>query len=205
MSCIACNQFKGSDLSSLDHPILPFCFFDIRVSKEALKSFILRKKGLFDQPRTLGEHLRNRRLELGFRQEDVAVQLGTLREVYERWERDERTPVVSEWPGILSFLGYYPDPEETTANLVLKTRRYRGMDQKRLAQVIGVIHQRLRDWELGKSQPTAEQINQLKQIAGELLPSYGNRQPQLHNPRASSEDSCYTPKTAKHNITPISP
>ena len=73
----------------------------------AFKAFILRKKGVILAPLTLGEHLRNRRLRLDLRQEDVARQLGTLREVYERWERDERQPVVSEWPGILSFLGYY--------------------------------------------------------------------------------------------------
>ena len=75
------------------------------------------------QPKTLGEHLRNRRLAMGMRQEDVARQLGTLREVYERWERDERQPVISEWPGILSFLGYYPFGQETTADLVMKARR----------------------------------------------------------------------------------
>ena len=69
------------------------------MSPEAFKAFILRKKGVIPLPQTLGEHLRNRRSVLDFRQEDVARQLGTLREVYERWERDERQPVVSKWPG----------------------------------------------------------------------------------------------------------
>lgn len=101
------------------------------------------------QPGTLGEHLLNRRLALGLRQKDVAEQLGTIREVYERWERDEREPVVSEWPGILDFLATYPFPAKTSAGLVLKARRYQGADQKRLAKVVGVIHQKLRRWERG--------------------------------------------------------
>lgn len=111
---------------------------------------MLRKKGMISQPRSLGQHLRNRRLMLGLSQEDVALQLGTLREVYDRWERDERQPVVSTWPGILKFLGYYPVAQQTPADLVLKVRRYRGLDQKGLAQVVGVIHQRQRRWELGQ-------------------------------------------------------
>ncbi len=38
----------------------------------------------------LGQHLRNRRQMLHLRQKAVAQQLGTLRKVYYRWERDER-------------------------------------------------------------------------------------------------------------------
>lgn len=62
---------------------LPFCFFTIRVSTQAFKAFILYKKGYIPHPQSLGEHLRNRRLVLGMRQEDVAGQIGPLREVYE--------------------------------------------------------------------------------------------------------------------------
>lgn len=132
---------------------------------EAFKAFILRKKGFVPLPQTLGDHLRNRRLLLGLRQEDVAKQFDTQREVYERWERDERQPVVSEWPGIFSFLGYYPGGGETPAELVLKARRCQGMDQKRLARRVGVIHQRLRRWEHGEDIPTSEKLEHLHSLA----------------------------------------
>ncbi len=69
-------------------------------------------------------------MTLELTQEEVAEQLGAMREIYDRWERDERQPVVSEWPNILSFLGYYPGTEKTAAELVLKVRRCQGMDQK---------------------------------------------------------------------------
>ncbi len=147
------------------HPILPFCFFTIRVSPEAFKAFVLRKKGVIPEPQTLGEHLRNRRLALGFRQEDVASQFGTLREVYDRWERDERQPVVSEWPGIIAFLGYYPFSQETAADLVLKARRCQGADQKHIANSVGVIHQRLRRWEHGSEIPDQDAMHCLARLA----------------------------------------
>ena len=135
------------------------------MSPEAFKTFILRKKGILPLPQTLGQHLRNRRLVLGLRQEDVAAQFGTLREVYERWERDERQPVVSEWPAIITFLGYYPAREENAADLVLKARRCRGMDQKALARKVGVIHQRLRRWEHGQEIPIFDDLKHLQSLA----------------------------------------
>ena len=142
-----------------------------------MKAFILRKKGLLNEPRTLGEHLRNRRLSLGLRQVDVAGHLGTLREVYDRWERDERVPVVSEWPGIVSFLGYYPCPQGAPAVLVLKARRCRGADQKSMASAVGVIHQELRSWEHDQALPSEAQLERLKEIAREVasicLPASG--------------------------------
>ena len=38
----------------------------------------------------------------------LVLALRTLREVYDLRERDERDPVISEWPPILAFLGCYP-------------------------------------------------------------------------------------------------
>lgn len=132
---------------------------------DAFKAFIIRKNGIHPRPQTLGQHLRNRRLGLDLRQEDVARQLGTLREAYERWERDERQPVVSEWPGILRFLDYYPVPESTQADLVLKARRCQGVDQKTLAKAVGVIHQRLRRWQHGDEIPVASAMCRLEDFA----------------------------------------
>ncbi len=132
---------------------------------EAFYAFNLRKKGFIPQPKTLGEHLRNRRLVLDLRHADVAEQFGTLREVYERWERDERQPVVSEWPGILSFLGYYPFNLETAADLVLKARRCQGVDQKHFAILVGVIHQQLRRWKHGSEIPDQNAMHCLVRMA----------------------------------------
>ncbi len=119
---------------------------------------------MLDHPAALGEHLRNRCLNLGLRQEDVAKRLGTVREVYERWERDEREPVVSVWPLILKFLGYYPGPQKSTADLTLMARRRLGLEQKKLAERVGVIHQRLRRWEHGIETPLPAEYSRLQHL-----------------------------------------
>jgi len=155
------------------HRVLPFCYFDLRVPAEALNAFILRKKGMTEQPKTLGEHLRNRRLVLGLRQEDVAERLGTMREVYERWERDEREPVVSVWPLVLAFLGYYPGPQESFADMTLMARRTLGLEQKKLAEQVGVIHQRLRRWEHGAETPSPPELARLKGLLAEPMRAAG--------------------------------
>lgn len=144
---------------------MPFCFFAIKVSPEAFKTFILRKKGVIPLPQTLGQHLRNRRLVLGFRQEDVARRFGTLREVYDRWERDERQPVVSEWPGILSFLGYYPGADNTPADWVLKARRILGLSQYSLGREVQAIAKDVREWEHGESEPPVPMLEKIKILA----------------------------------------
>lgn len=88
-----------------------------------------------------------------------------MREVYKRWEGDEREPVVSEWPDILRFLGYYPFEEQTPVDLVLKARRCQGVDQKTLARTFGVIHQRLRLWEHGSEIPDKGAMDHLARLA----------------------------------------
>jgi transcriptional regulator with XRE-family HTH domain len=126
----------------------------------------LRENGLVENAVKLGEHLKNRRLNLGLTQAKAAARLGVLREVYDRWERCEREPVVSVWPNIIAFLGYYPcHPVTSSASVVLMIRRVTGLDQKALARRVGVIHQELRHWERGKEQPNSEKRRKLKDIA----------------------------------------
>lgn len=106
---------------------------------------------------------------MGLRQEEVAERLGTMREVYDRWERDEREPVVSVWPLVLAFLGYYPGPEESPADMTLMVRRRLGLEQKKLAERVGVIHQRLRRWEHGQASPAPTELERLRGLLAEPI------------------------------------
>jgi transcriptional regulator with XRE-family HTH domain len=58
--------------------------------------------------RTLGEHIRTRRLDLGLRQSDVAKLLGAYTSTVNTWENGHFTPDVRFVPGIVEFLGYDP-------------------------------------------------------------------------------------------------
>ena len=89
----------------------------------------MRRNGLVENAAKLGQHLKNRRLILKLTQEQAARRIGVLREVYDRWERSEREPVVSVWPSIIAFLGSYPGhPGTSAAGLILMIRRVTGLD-----------------------------------------------------------------------------
>ncbi len=53
-----------------------------------------RPKDYSEHPKTLGEHLRKRRAELGLFQRQVANQLGASEWSYLLWENDRREPTV---------------------------------------------------------------------------------------------------------------
>ena len=144
---------------------MPFCHFFIRIPSDKLQLRDLRKKGLVESAAKLGEHLKNRRLDLGLTQAQAAARLGVLREVYDRWERNEHEPVVSVWPNIIAFLRYYPGhPVTSPSNLALMARRVTGLAQKAIARRVGVIHQEFRRWERGKALPSGGALEKLEGI-----------------------------------------
>ena len=61
-------------------------------------------------PRTLREHLKKRRCELGLFQREAALGLGVNESTYLRWENDKSHPAPSQLPRVIHFLGYDPNP-----------------------------------------------------------------------------------------------
>jgi transcriptional regulator with XRE-family HTH domain len=151
------------------HRVLPFCHFKLSISAHQFMSFNLRRKGMVSIPKSLGEHLKNRRLQLGLTQKKAAAQLGKLRESYERWERDECAPIVSEWPSIISFLGYYPFERKTAADTCLEVRRRKGIAQHVLGADLGIAHQTIRAWEHLRANPEEAQLARLSMIAAQVF------------------------------------
>jgi transcriptional regulator with XRE-family HTH domain len=56
--------------------------------------------------RTIGDHLRKRRLDLGIRQKDVAKKLGVDETTVNNWERGRTNPTRRGMIRLLHFLGY---------------------------------------------------------------------------------------------------
>ena len=61
------------------------------------------------EPVTLGDHLRRRRLELGLYQKDVAIQIGVTASTIWNWEHGW-TVDLRFIPRVIAFLGYNPIP-----------------------------------------------------------------------------------------------
>jgi len=121
-----------------------------------LQSIPLRLKGLKPreddlEPRTLGEHIRKRRLGLGLNKKDTGRRLGVTAATITNWEKCETKPVVEHFPAILEFLGYSPFPEpQNVAEALAAKRRACGWTIRRAAAGIGVDPTSWGDWEHGK-------------------------------------------------------
>ncbi|MFO1486345.1 MAG: helix-turn-helix transcriptional regulator [Verrucomicrobiaceae bacterium] len=144
---------------------MPFCFFTIRATKTSLRLRNLTRKGFSLNPETLGQHLRSKRLLLNLTQAQVAAQLGTIREQYERWERDEIAPVASFWPRLVRHFGHYPLAVTSPADWVLKARRVNGLSQFALGRAIKVIAKTVRQWEHGETDPPIPLLEKIKVLA----------------------------------------
>ena len=98
----------------------------------------LRIKDYSKDPQSLGEHLKNRRRELGLFQREAAGRLGCDVFSYINWEKDRTRPVASRFRPIISFLGYDPTPEpQTLAGRVNAKRRTLGVTFEQVAQHLG--------------------------------------------------------------------
>ena len=89
--------------------------------------------------KTIGDHLKKRRLELGFFQRDVAVKLGVSVHTIRNWEHDRTCLSMHFIPRIIAFLGYdpHPAPRSLPEQPVAK-RRHLGLSRGLMAQRLAV-------------------------------------------------------------------
>ena len=105
-------------------------------------------------PRTLGEHLKKRRLEASLLQRDLRKRFSLEKETYANWEKDRCYPAMKHWPGIIEFLGYDPSAEAKTFGEQLAAyRRRHGLSRKMLARQLGADETTLWKWEKGLRDP----------------------------------------------------
>lgn len=145
-------------------PILPFCHFTLKASKTALRLRKLVQMGFTMKPETLGQHLLSRRLALNLTQAQAAERLNTLREQYDRWERDEVAPEISMWPRLIHFLGDYPANCQSPADWVLRARRTLGLSQFAIGRKVGIIAETIRKWEHGKAEPPQDLLSRFQEM-----------------------------------------
>jgi transcriptional regulator with XRE-family HTH domain len=148
---------------------LPFCYFTIKASKTALRFRDLVYKGFVLKPESLGQYLRSRRLVLNLTQKQAATRLNTLREQYDRWERDEAAPIISYWPRLIGFIGQYPCSVQTPSGWVLKARRLLGLSQFAFGRKVQSCAEKIRDWENGVSEPPSAMLAKIQQLSEDTL------------------------------------
>ena len=82
---------------------LPFCKSEQKTEKPKPKGYPL-------EPKTIGDHIKKRRLDLKLFQHHVAEQLGVHKTTIHNWERNFNSPDRRLVPRIIQFLRYSPFP-----------------------------------------------------------------------------------------------
>lgn len=109
---------------------------------------VLRKKGFDVDPKTLGEHIKKRRLEFGLPQREVGERLNVSVNTVLNWETGKTEPLIEFMPAIIRFLGYDPFPEPTTlSERMLAKRRVMGWSIKDASRRFGVDDGTWGEWE----------------------------------------------------------
>jgi len=136
----------------------------------ALKTPKPRNPAYPEHIKTLGDHLRARRLDLGMHQKDVAALVNATTSTITNWEKGRTSPTLELMPKVIEFLGYNPTraQEDTWGQRMKRIRIERGFSLKVLASKLGVDPQTVASWEEGRSQPDRRLIRRTTIIFGKL-------------------------------------
>jgi len=128
--------------------------------------------------KTLGDHLRKRRLDLGLLQKDIAKEIGVNKSTITNWELNHNCPELRFIPAIIEFLGYWPydTPTENLGQQIVAKRTRLGLNQKKLASRLGVDPSTLGRWENSLGQPSLRHRGRLMAfLSGQVLDENGSQ------------------------------
>ncbi|PIU56435.1 MAG: transcriptional regulator [Chloroflexi bacterium CG07_land_8_20_14_0_80_45_17] len=157
-------------------PALPFCHISLKGQKPLSRAYP-------QQLKTLGDHLRKKRLNLKLLQREVALILGVEEATIWNWEKNRTSPPVRYLPRIIKFLGYSPfeNSPQTLGQRVLNYRRLYGITQKELAHRLGIDPTTLARWERDKGRPMKRQMEKLVAFLGSVPSNAGGLKDNLWN------------------------
>jgi DNA-binding XRE family transcriptional regulator len=130
---------------------LPFCHGCIVAPFSAQPKRWICTQTLPNELRTIGDHIKARRIHLHFFQNDVAKQIGVHFASIQNWERNLGVPMPCHIPGVMRFLGYVPFPKPETQSEILRSVRICcGWTQGDLAKATGCAESSVGRWESGE-------------------------------------------------------
>ena len=150
--------FSSWDLHEIhiNRVALPFCQITLKAQKPLPSVYPRTLK-------TIGDHLRKRRLDLKLLQKEVAQKLGVGESSVYNWENNLTKLALRYIPKIIEFLGYAPynPSDKTTGEKIVACRRFLGLSQKRLACHLGIDPFTLGKWERDKRLPPERVLKDL--------------------------------------------
>ena len=115
--------------------------------------------------KTLGDHLKKKRLNLKLSQREVAQRLGAEETSILNWEKNRSSPSLHFLPRIIEFLGYVPydTTTKTQGEKIVAYRKLLGLSQDKLARSLGVDPSTLGKWERNERRPLRKLLKKLKE------------------------------------------
>jgi len=163
----------------------------LKVSRKNISPVWTRSYPVSKEPKSIGEHLRKRRFELGMRQAEAASKLGVSCLTLSLWECDRVYPTWRKQATIVAYLGYNPftnpalgapgsnessgvailseNQPKTLGESVLKRRIELRKTRKQCAMDIGVSVKTLWSIETDRRQPTDSVRAKLEKILGAAI------------------------------------
>ena len=136
-------------------PVLPFCAFTLIANKPKSKQYTSTLT-------LLGDHLRNRRLDLGLEQKELAKILGVCLASISHWENGHGEPQLNLQGKVIEFLGYNPFGSDNSISGKIKLYRVLNRyTQDQLARKLRIDNNIVRDWEKGAKTPTEYYLKKL--------------------------------------------
>ena len=143
--------------------VVPFPFLSLTAQKPQNSAYPTELK-------TIGDHIKKKRLDLGLLQKDVAKVVGTTTKTLPNWEKNHVTPAIRFMPKIIKFLGYIPfEIGESLQEKLLAYRKLRGLSRENAAIEIGVYESTLWKWEKGIISP---RFRTAKEKVARVIQSY---------------------------------
>ena len=138
---------------------LPNCQITLKAQKPLKKQYPKELK-------TIGDHIKKRRLDLDLLQKDVAELIGVQKDSICNWENNRSSPKIHFLPRINEFLGYIPfeSPKNSIADRIKAYRKKYGLSQRKLAKLWNVDQSTIRHWEKGKHKPSKKLKEMLYKI-----------------------------------------
>lgn len=135
---------------------MPFCWVTNHRVRSPIGPYFTEKNGYPANPKTIGEMIRKRRLDLGLRQADAAEIIGCDQMTVVNWEKGHTAlPQMNHMAGVVQFLGFNPlEVGSTLAERLVNFRTAQGKTQRTFAAEVGIDPCTLAKWERGERKPT---------------------------------------------------
>ncbi len=144
---------------------MPCCRWTLKSSKPQSAQYPRELK-------TIGDHLRKRRLDLGLLQREVAERIGVDECTVCNWEGRRNVPELRFMPRIIEFLSYAPyDPTVPLSKRLLNCRTCLGLSQRRMAKILGTDPKAIWEWETERRFPSRRSEQRIRRFLACEMPN----------------------------------